>query len=313
MKQYMQQHGTSYYVANWFFPPELRDDVFALYAFVRIPDDVVDDPAADPVLARQELDEMWRIFVDVYTLPQPLSKRGGQETPTPKGTPSPYQGTTGWDRENVAREMSRICHQYEIPLEWVEDFFAAMYADLDQKVYRTYEDLQWYMYGSAEVIGLMMCKLIGYDESQEQEVWRTAKLLGEAMQYTNFLRDISQDLLEYDRIYMPEDRLVQHDLNHILLTQYVQGKPVDDRWQAFVSAQVLQCKELYREANKGIQLLHPQGRRAVLVASWMYESILDKIIRNDYDALTRIARTTKFEKLRTLLFKTIRYAMGTLD
>lgn len=169
------------------------------------------------------------------------------------------------------------------------------------------------MYGSAEVIGLMMCKLIGYDESQEQEVWRTAKLLGEAMQYTNFLRDISEDLLEYDRIYMPEDRLLQHDLNHILLTQYVQGKPVDERWQKFVSAQVLQCKELYREANKGIQLLHPQGRRAVLVASWMYESILDKIIRNDYDTLTRTARTTKFEKLRTLLFKTIRYAMGTLD
>ena len=312
MKQYMQQHGTSYYVANWFFPSELRDDVFALYAFVRIPDDVVDGPAADPVLARQELDEMWRIFVDVYAVGNEQNTTTALN-PLPLRGSSPLSGGDSADWQNVSREMSRLCHQYEIPLEWVEDFFAAMYADLDQKVYRTYEDLQGYMYGSAEVIGLMMCKLIGYDESQEQEVWRTAKLLGEAMQYTNFLRDISEDLLEYDRIYMPEDRLVQHDLNHILLTQYVQGKPVDERWQTFVSAQVLQCKELYREANKGIQLLHPQGRRAVLVASRMYESILDKIIRNDYDSLTRTARTTKFEKLRTLFSHTIRYAMGTLD
>jgi len=52
-------------------------------------------------------------------------------------------------------------------------------------------------------------------------VFRTAKLLGEAMQYTNMLRDIVEDSVEYDRIYIPEDRLVQHDLNHVLLTQYL--------------------------------------------------------------------------------------------
>jgi phytoene/squalene synthetase len=66
------------------------------------------------------------------------------------------------------------------------------------------------MYGSAEVVGLMMCKLIGYESEQEAEVFRTACLLGEAMQYTNFLRDIQEDYVEHGRIYMPLERLQQH-------------------------------------------------------------------------------------------------------
>ena len=305
MQKYMQQHGTSYYVGNRFFPQEVREDVFALYAFVRIPDDVVDDPSADPVTARAELDEMWSIFEGVYAtsaswgdrLPNPLPLRGS----------SPLTGGNRSERQEVSSAAAEVFHRYDIPLEWVKNFFSAMYADLDHKVYRTYVDLQWYMYGSAEVIGLMMCKIIWYDEAQEAEVFRTAKLLWEAMQYTNFLRDISEDLLEYDRLYIPEDRLMMHDLNHILLSQYVTGKPVDKQWKMFVWQQVLECKELYREANKWISLLDPRWRRAVRVASWMYESILDKIVRHDYDIFTRSARTTKREKMRTLFTKSFRY------
>lgn len=155
----------------------------------------------------------------------------------------------------------------------------------------------------------MMCKIIGYDKVQEKEVYRTAKLLGEAMQYTNFLRDIMEDSRDFDRMYMPEDRLLKYDLNHVLLGQYIAGKKVDDSREKFMSQQVMACKELYREANKGISLLDPRGQKAVRVASWMYESILDKIIRNNYDVFNVSARTTKREKMRTLVVNTLGYAI----
>jgi len=296
MQKYMQQHGTSYYVGNRFSPEEVREDVFALYAFVRIPDDVVDDPSADTESARAELDEMWNIFENLYNKNLELNV---WETHT--------------ERLQVSTSAAEVFHRYDIPIEWVRDFFWAMYADLDRKVYRTYADLQSYMYGSAEVIGLMMCKIIWYDESQEAEVFRTAKLLWEAMQYTNCLRDVSEDLFQYDRLYVPEDRLMMHDLNHTLLSQYVRGKPVDKQWKKFLRQQILECKELYREANRWILLLDPRWRKAVRVASWMYESILDKIIRNDYDVFVHSARTTKREKICTLLTKSLHYAMGKID
>ncbi len=289
MQQYMAQHGTSYYVANRFFPEQVKQDVFTLYAFVRIPDDIVDEPGVDPVKARKELDRLRDYFQDCFD----------GKSPVP---------SDDLERNQVASEAAKLFHTYQIPLDRVRDFFAAMYADLEKKVYYTYEELQKYMYGSAEVVGLMMCKIIGYDEAQEAEVFRTAKLLGEAMQYTNFLRDIQEDAIDFDRMYIPEDRLQKHHLNHVLLSQYVAKKPVDDTREKFMSQQVLFCKELYREANEWIALLDPRGTKAVRVASRMYESILDKIIRNEYDVFSMSARTTKREKIRTLLVKTLRYA-----
>ena len=293
MQQYMAQHGTSYYVGNMFFPAEIKKDVFTLYAFVRVPDDVVDEPWVDPLQARQDLDEMRQIFLQAYT--------------EKKLPPNFFRGGKYMEWADIAVPAALLFHKYDIPLSWVEDFFAAMYADLEKKTYVTYTELQQYMYGSAEIVWLMMCKIIWYKQSQEEEVFRTAKLLGEAMQYTNFLRDILEDSLEYDRLYIPEDRLVQHNLNHVLLGQYIGGKAVDDTWIKFMSQQVLQNKELYREANKGIELLHPKWRNAVRVASWMYESILDKIVRNGYDVFRKSARTTKFEKVRTLFMRGLKY------
>jgi len=286
----MAQYGTSYYVANRFFPETIKQQVFLLYAFVRIPDDIVDEPGVNPVKARNDLDELWSYFLWIY-----------------EWVEVPVTSNVAWN--DIARDAAALFHRRDIPLERVRAFFDAMYADLDKKIYYTYEELQQYMHGSAEVVGLMMCKIIGYEKEQEAEVFRTAKLLGEAMQYTNFLRDIAEDSRDFDRLYMPEDRLLQHGLNHMLLTQYLWGKAIDDQRIRFMSQQVLTTKELYREASQGIALLDSGWRKAVRVASWMYESILDKIIKNEYDVFSKDAHTTKLEKMLTLFVKSIAHAI----
>jgi 15-cis-phytoene synthase len=89
----------------------------------------------------------------------------------------------------------------------MDAFWEAMGNDLKTMRYDSYEQLQSYMYGSAEVVGLVMCDLIGYDAEHREETLAGARKLGEAMQLTNFLRDVAEDWNELGRIYMPSDDL----------------------------------------------------------------------------------------------------------
>jgi 15-cis-phytoene synthase len=99
-------------------------------------------------------------------------------------------------------EFVTLAKKYTFERSRIEAFFDAMRMDTHSDRYETYEQLQTYMYGSAEVIGLMMTQLIGYKGEKEQVFWY-AKKLGEAMQYTNFLRDVCEDRRDHGRVYMP--------------------------------------------------------------------------------------------------------------
>jgi phytoene synthase len=63
--------------------------------------------------------------------------------------------------------MHVVKNQYQIPHDWIQSFFDAMRQDLTKNLYENYAEVQEYMYGSAEVVGLMMTKIIGYDGTKE--------------------------------------------------------------------------------------------------------------------------------------------------
>lgn len=119
-----------------------------------------------------------------------------------------------------------------------------MNADLTKKHYTTYRELQEYMHGSAEVIGLMMGKIIGMDE---QGV-KAAKKLGEAMQYTNFLRDIKEDYCVHKRLYIPSERLQPFGLGHADIIRYCEGESVTAARKAFMKHEIHSTRTLYDEA-----------------------------------------------------------------
>jgi len=272
----MSTYWTSYKWGTAFFPNTLKQQTYLLYAFVREADNIVDDWMAWHEQALKELLLMQDQF----------------------------HQSMNWNHahwKELISEFSKLCNKKEIPLERVDDFFDAMKADTQESFYKTYSDLQTYMRGSAEVIGLMMCKLIGYKKEQEEEVFRTAKLLWEAMQYTNFLRDIKEDWHEHWRIYMPLERLQQFDCNHHCVQQFCKWNPINSSREQFMAQQISLTKDLYTEANKGINLLNKQGRFAVFVASRMYEGILDVIWQNTYDVFEKDAHTSKKKKLTLFL------------
>ncbi len=270
----MHQYGTSYKRGTLFFPKALRKKVYILYAFVRAADQLVDTPWIDKKTARKQLLSMLAT------------------------TKKAWKWTTVSDA--LIEEFVALAHAHDFAWAWIEAFFDAMRLDTEKSTYATYEELQIYMYGSAEVIWLMMTQLIGY-QGDKEVVYSSAKQLGEAMQYTNFLRDITEDRNDHARIYIPLERLALYWLSHDDITLFIEQKHGDERWISFCKQEVIVTQQLYLDALDGISLLDRQWRFAVWVAALLYAGILWKIEQCGYDQFAQDVHTTKREKFRFFL------------
>lgn len=262
-----KQHGTSYYFATCLFPKHLREATFALYAFFRVPDE----------------------FVDTRDLSEAATARAWQQL---ERWSSDWQRAyhQGDSHDPVLRLTAQVFHRYQIPFSYSEAFLDAMFRDLTDSRYATYADLEEYMYGSAAVVGLMMSHAIGFSDPVALEY---AKKLGYAMQLTNFLRDIDEDFAARGRIYLPLDELERFRVSE----KQFGAREFDRPFESLMAFQMERAHRLYDEANQGIALLAPEGRRAVRVASVLYRAILTKLEQQGRNPFAGRARTSLSEKL----------------
>jgi len=103
----------------------------------------------------------------------------------------------------------------------------------------------------------MMTQLIGY-EGDTEVVYSFAKQLGEAMQYTNFLRDIAEDRNDHKRIYIPQERLALYGLTYDDITLFIEQKHGDERWVSFCKQEVRVTQQVYLDALGGVSFLDRQ-------------------------------------------------------
>ena len=257
-------HGTTYYYATQRFKPEIRRQVHALYGFVRVPDEWVDNPGDMSVQERQRKLAQYRSEM----------MRG-------------YDGVC--PTHPVLRAFVDVMHESAIPIEEPLIFLEAMEMDLTVRRYETYEALQRYMRGSASAVGVMMCHVLG--SGQNQTALDAAMKLGEAMQLTNFLRDVGEDL-DRDRIYLPLE-----DLDRFRVTEdEVMNGVMSDRFVALMKFEIERARQLYAESEPGILLLPKEARKAVKLGLVLYSRILDRIERRNYDVFGGRARTSTTEK-----------------
>lgn len=258
-------HGKSYYFATRFFPKHLREATWILYAFFRVPDEIVDNPThTKPEEITTALDSWIDEWRRVYH---------GAETTDP-----------------VLRATKHVFDTYHIPYEYSESFLTAMKADITVSRYQNYRELEYYMYGSAAVVGLMMTHIIGFSEPRTLPY---AKALGEAMQLTNFLRDISDDYITRNRIYLPAKDMEQFDVTE----QTIKQKKVTPQFVSLMKYEIDRARSLYTESEKGIPLLHPHGRFAVWIARVLYSEILTEIEHANYDIFSKRVRVSGWKKL----------------
>jgi 15-cis-phytoene synthase len=260
-----KRYGTSFYFATQFFPKETRDGIYAVYAFARIPDEIVDDPAnRDRDEAIRKLDS-WRS--------EWLSAM-----------------EAGRSDDRVMNAIVHAFRKYGIPVEVGEAFLRSMFMDEEKSEYANYAELEDYMYGSAGVIGLMVTRVVGFES---EAAFPFAIKLGYAFQLTNFLRDIREDCDDLGRIYMPQDELARFGLSGDDIRRHVR----DESFLKFMRFQIDRNREIYRQALPGIDLLHWRGRLAVRVSYVLYKAILNEIERANYDVYAGRVRTNYQQKV----------------
>lgn len=241
-KKIFKQGSTTYYWSSRLFPAKYRDDIFALYSFVRTADDYVDEQPAQPKKLLK-LEKDWQKAIQ---------------------DPSFEVIAHSWDEldERVIKHIVRLTHKYKFDPAWVQSFFDAMKQDIDNQGYANIEESLKYVYGSAEVIGLMMSRIMGLPEEADEY----AKAQGRAMQWINFIRDIDEDN-ELGRMYFPRNDLRKYNLKD-LSKETAKNQKAD--FERFMNFQLKRYYKWQEEGDKGMEFIPSRLRSALKTAVEMY-------------------------------------------
>ncbi|WP_126661669.1 phytoene/squalene synthase family protein [Haloterrigena salifodinae] len=265
-KTIQQRTGKTFYLATKFLPERVRHATHVLYGFFRIADEVVDDAeGVPPDRQRAELES--------------LRAQALGET-EPEGP--------------VLEAFEELRREYDIADDEINSFVDAMQSDIETDRYETYDDLESYMRGSAAAVGVMMTAIMDPDE-REVALPHAVKL-GEAFQMTNFLRDVREDVVERDRIYLPQETLRSYGVSDA----QIERLEYSDSFAAAMTAELKRTEELYREGVAGIRYLPEDCQLPVLLAAVLYAEHHTVIRSQEYDVLSREPSLSTTRKLRCL-------------
>jgi 15-cis-phytoene synthase len=258
-------HSKTFYLSSLFLSPAKRRAVWAVYAFCRTADDIVDRIAP----ARERLDaiDAWeRKLVGAYD---------------------------GHARDPIFVAFADAAHRFAIPMQPALDLLRGARMDVTIRRYATYDELSEYCYLVASTVGLLVMPILG-THSPPASTYGIA--LGRAMQMTNILRDVGEDA-RMGRIYLPAEDLRRFGCDEAAIVAGI----VDERFVALMRFQIERVRTMYRDAEPGIALLAPESRYTVRLALSLYRGILGRIEGNGYDVFTRRAYVRLGTKMRTAL------------
>ncbi|MGY3766291.1 phytoene/squalene synthase family protein [Vagococcus vulneris] len=240
----IKRESKSFYAAFAQLPKEKAQSVYAIYAFCRLADDIVDDEKSSKKLA--ELHEQLVLFSQGQILNTPL-----------------------WRALNVVFET------FPIPIQPFFDMLFGQKMDLLFKQPKTKQDLLDYAYYVAGSVGLMLLPIIS---STPETISNPAKKLGEAMQLTNILRDIGEDLQNH-RIYLPQEdmqacHVTVHDLEDKKISpQFIQ------LWESLAAT----AEKLYDDSLEMMPFIDRDAYKPLISAILVYRELLNKIRTKHYD------------------------------
>lgn len=179
-----KKYSTSFSLATKMLSPKIRSAIYNIYGFVRFADEIVDsfhDFDKESLLNKFEAD-----YYD-----------------------SKEQGIS---LNPILNAFIHTVNAYQIPDHLIQAFLKSMRADLHKTEYTTDEEYKAYIYGSADVVGLMCLKVfVNGNNTQYEELKEAAKRLGSAFQKVNFLRDLKDDINVLNRSYFPNINLKELD------------------------------------------------------------------------------------------------------
>jgi phytoene synthase len=250
-------------------PAQRRQHLVAFYAFCRVIDDLADDLAL-PLEQKKEGLSQWKELFTTNAMNPSLGLCDLQES------------------------ILKVRDLYEINPDYFTNIIEGCQMDLISQRFGTWEDLKKYTYRVASSVGLVCLPLFGADPQRSHDY---AITLGHALQLTNILRDIGEDLTNGARIYVP-----LHDLGRFQYTERdLIGRVYDGRFLAFMNYQAQRAEDLFTEAQ---QLLPKEDDKALLAPRIMhriYHDLLAKMRNDGFRIFEKRYRLTKLQKLRILL------------
>lgn len=226
-----ESYSTSFSLATRMLSSSIRNDIYNIYGFVRFADEIVD--------TFHDYDKQ-TLFDDFErSLEEALEKRISLNP--------------------ILNSFQNTYHTYNIPKHLVDSFMKSMRMDLSKSIYSTQEEYKEYIYGSADVVGLMcLCVFVNGDQEKYEDLRESAMALGSAFQKINFLRDLKADYEDLNRSYFPNTNLLD----------------LDEQSKIRIVAEI---KEDLRLGYEGILKLPNSSKFGVYTAYKYYGKLLNKL------------------------------------
>ena len=264
----IKRYSTSFYFSSSLLSKSIRQDIFNIYGFVRLADEIVDTFHEFPKkeLLNEFEEELWRSIENKISLNPILNS---------------FQNTV---------------NRYSIPKDLIRSFLDSMKMDLEKKEYNSVEEYKKYIYGSADVVGLMCLKVFvkGSDDLYS-DLSDYAISLGSAFQKVNFLRDLKDDSNILKRVYFPNVNM--DDFNEESKKEIINEIELD-----------------FKNAIKGIARLPKNSRFAVYIAYRYYNKLLKKLKRTSSENIVKKrVRIHNFQKFVVIARSYVKYQFNLIQ
>ena len=256
-----RREAKNFFYAFITLPAAKRRAIYAAYAFCRYCDDAVDEQAF-PDAKQAALRRLTDRLDDAY--------RSRPEGP-------------------VFTALAHTAQTYHIPQRYFQDVIRGVEMDLANNRYQTFEELRLYCYRVASVVGLICLQIFGYRHPKAREY---AVDLGLAMQLTNILRDVQEDMVR-DRIYLPLEEIQRFGYSEKELRNEVRN----DAQRRLIAFQVQRAQSLFQNGAQLLPYLSTRSRACPAVLAAIYTRILRRIASNDYNVFGGRISLSSREKL----------------
>jgi phytoene synthase len=252
-------------IALRILPKDRRDDMVVFYAFCRTIDDIADESGV-PVARREARLQEWQDGIK-----------------------------QGFPEENrLGMELMEMIVRRGIQADWLLEIINGCRMDLSVRRFGSWEELSKYNWKVAGIVGLVSTRIFGCVHEDSD---RYAETLGNALQLTNILRDVGEDVSNGGRIYLPENDIIRFQYSERDLI----GRVHDGRFIAMMSYQAERAEHLFEEAEA---LIHPLDRHALRPARMMtevYRNLLRKMKKDGFKVFDQRYSVSKIRKLAILL------------
>lgn len=250
----IKKHSKSFYYAFSNLNSNDRNAVYAVYAFCRMADDAVDNAPAH----HEKINNLKKIRYELDC----FSDDNTPDTP-------------------VWRALEDVKKHYNINLDAMYKQLDGQQMDINFKQPQTIYDLEHYSTHVAGSVGLLLLPIICGENTEIRE--KSAMSLGVAMQYTNILRDVGEDVKTLDRIYLPKEWMSEYHITSQDLTASTITPKFINLWEKVAS----EAEKNYDAFMDEIIYYKPEAQLGLMLSVLIYREILDEIRRNQYDCLNK--------------------------